>query len=43
MLKKYLQIHPEVEAAVKEGKPVVALESTIILKTHDGLLPLLFL
>ena len=30
MLKKYLQIHPEVEAAVKEGKPVVALESTII-------------
>ena len=30
MLKKYLQIHPEVEAAVKEGRPVVALESTII-------------
>ena len=30
MLKKYLQVHPEVEAAVKEGKPVVALESTII-------------
>ena len=30
MLKKYLQVHPEVEAAVKEGRPVVALESTII-------------
>ncbi|WP_276631294.1 pseudouridine-5'-phosphate glycosidase, partial [Terrisporobacter hibernicus] len=30
MLKKYLQIHPAVEAAVKEGRPVVALESTII-------------
>ena len=29
MLKKYLQVHPEVEAAVKEGRPVVALESTI--------------
>src|SRR5262245_55691245 len=26
----YLQIHPEVKAALKEGKPIVALESTII-------------
>lgn len=30
MLKKYLDINPEVEKALKEGKPVVALESTII-------------
>jgi pseudouridine-5'-phosphate glycosidase len=30
MLKNYLEIHPEVEKALKEGKPVVALESTII-------------
>ncbi|WP_407060170.1 pseudouridine-5'-phosphate glycosidase [Caloranaerobacter sp. TR13] len=27
---RYLEIHPEVEKAIKEGKPVVALESTII-------------
>ena len=26
----YLDIHPEVAAALKEGRPVVALESTII-------------
>ncbi|MEG0132812.1 MAG: pseudouridine-5'-phosphate glycosidase [Clostridium sp.] len=30
MLEKYLNINPEVENALKEGKPVVALESTII-------------
>lgn len=30
MLKKYLDINPEVEKALKEGRPVVALESTII-------------
>ena len=30
MLEKYLQVHPEVQEAIKEGKPVVALESTII-------------
>lgn len=30
MLEKYLDINPEVEKAIKEGKPVVALESTII-------------
>ena len=30
MLNRYLDINPEVEAAVKEGRPVVALESTII-------------
>lgn len=30
MLKKYLEIHPEVQKALEEGKPVVALESTII-------------
>lgn len=30
MLDRYLEIHPEVEKAIKEGKPVVALESTII-------------
>lgn len=30
MLKDYLEIHPEVEKALKEGRPVVALESTII-------------
>ena len=29
-MNKYLDISPEVEAALKEGKPVVALESTII-------------
>ncbi len=29
-MKKYLDIHPEVAAAIAEGKPVVALESTII-------------
>ena len=28
--KKYLEIHPEVQKALEEGKPVVALESTII-------------
>ncbi len=30
MLEKYLDINPEVKAALMEGKPVVALESTII-------------
>lgn len=30
MFNRYLEIHPEVEKAIKEGKPVVALESTII-------------
>ena len=30
MLKKYVEIHPEVQKALEEGKPVVALESTII-------------
>ena len=30
MLNKYLEIHPEVQKALEEGKPVVALESTII-------------
>ena len=30
MLEKYLDINPEVRAALEEGKPVVALESTII-------------
>lgn len=30
MYKKYLEINPEVEKALKENKPVVALESTII-------------
>ncbi|MBO7185201.1 MAG: pseudouridine-5'-phosphate glycosidase, partial [Oscillospiraceae bacterium] len=29
-MNKYLDIHPEVAAALAEGKPVVALESTII-------------
>ena len=29
-LNKYLDVSPEVAAAVAEGKPVVALESTII-------------
>ena len=29
-MKKYLSISPEVETALLEGKPVVALESTII-------------
>jgi pseudouridine-5'-phosphate glycosidase len=30
MLKKYLDINPEVAKALEEGRPVVALESTII-------------
>jgi pseudouridine-5'-phosphate glycosidase len=30
MLEKYLDIHPEVKEALESGKPVVALESTII-------------
>ena len=30
IMNKYLDIHPEVAAALAEGKPVVALESTII-------------
>ncbi|QXM05294.1 pseudouridine-5'-phosphate glycosidase [Crassaminicella indica] len=30
MYKKYLDIHPEVQKALEENKPVVALESTII-------------
>ena len=30
MLEKYLDINPEVKAALEAGKPVVALESTII-------------
>ncbi|WP_427340503.1 pseudouridine-5'-phosphate glycosidase [Caloranaerobacter sp. DY30410] len=30
MLNRYLEIHPEVEKAIEKGKPVVALESTII-------------
>ncbi|WP_346936121.1 pseudouridine-5'-phosphate glycosidase [Clostridium sp.] len=30
MLEKYLDINPEVKTALEEGKPVVALESTII-------------
>lgn len=30
MLEKYLQVHPEVQNAIQEGQPVVALESTII-------------
>ena len=30
MLKKYMDITPEVEEAVRTGKPVVALESTIL-------------
>ncbi|WP_432402551.1 pseudouridine-5'-phosphate glycosidase [Wukongibacter sp. M2B1] len=30
MIKKYLEIHPEVEKALKEKKAVIALESTII-------------
>ena len=29
-LSKYLQIHPEVREAIESGKPLVALESTII-------------
>ena len=29
-MNKYLDVHPEVAAAIAEGKPVVALESTII-------------
>lgn len=30
MLEKYLDIHPEVKKALENGKPIVALESTII-------------
>ena len=30
MMNKYLSISPEVAKALEEGKPVVALESTII-------------
>ena len=30
MYHEYLDIHPEVATALKEGRPVVALESTII-------------
>lgn len=30
MLEKYLEINPEVKKAIEEGRPVVALESTII-------------
>ena len=30
MLNKYLDVNPEVALALQEGKPVVALESTII-------------
>ena len=30
MLEQYLDINPEVKAALEAGKPVVALESTII-------------
>jgi pseudouridine-5'-phosphate glycosidase len=30
MLNKYLEVHPEVQEAIKKGQPVVALESTII-------------
>ena len=30
MLNKFLDVNPEVAKAVAEGKPVVALESTII-------------
>jgi len=30
LLKKYMDITPEIEEAVREGKPVVALESTIL-------------
>lgn len=30
MLNKYLDVKPEVAQAIAEGKPVVALESTII-------------
>lgn len=30
MIKKYLEINPEVKEAIESGKPVVALESTII-------------
>ena len=29
-MNKFLDIHPEVAAAIAAGKPVVALESTII-------------
>ena len=29
-LKKYLDVSPEVQKAIDEGKPIVALESTII-------------
>lgn len=30
MMKKYLDINPKVKTALEQGKPVVALESTII-------------
>jgi pseudouridine-5'-phosphate glycosidase len=30
MISKYLKVEPEIEEAIKKGKPVVALESTII-------------
>ncbi len=30
MLNPYLDIHPDVQNALEEGRPVVALESTII-------------
>ena len=30
IMNKYLDVNPEVAAAIAEGKPVVALESTII-------------
>ena len=33
-LKQYLDITPEVKTALEEGKPVVALESTIL---SDGM------
>ena len=29
-LEKYLSVTPEIQQAVREGKPVVALESTIL-------------
>lgn len=37
MLKRYLEIKPEVKKALEEGRPVVALESTII--SHGMLYP----
>lgn len=38
MLNNYIEIHPEVEQALRENKPVVALESTII--SHGMAYPL---